>query len=161
MRDKLISCYVNAAGAILFVTGLAKVLSAGGSARALNLPDPILLLSNRHVLLSVGILELVIAGIALFRRNRFLQVSLIAWLATNFLVYRFGLWWIGAKRPCGCLGTITDALNISPKTVESLMKLILVFLLVGSYAALMSLWLNNGKKPDKASAPVPGESAAV
>jgi hypothetical protein len=65
---------------------------------------------------------------------------LLAWLATSFLFYRFGLLLTGYHKPCGCLGNITDALHISPKNVDVGMKVILFYLLFGSYASLFWIW---------------------
>jgi len=56
-------------------------------------------------------------------------------LATNFVVYRVGLWWIGWHRPCGCLGNLTDLLGISPHTADTIMKLVLAYLLAGTLLA--------------------------
>ena len=153
MRKHLTTLFIYSAGAILFLTATAKIMSAGGSARALNLADPILMLSNRHVLLIVGVVELAIAGVALFGKNRFLQLALVAWLSSNFLIYRIGLWWMGYKKPCGCLGTITDALGISPKDLESIMKGTLAFLLVGSFVCLLWHWRQRKETPPNSSLP--------
>jgi len=42
---------------------------------------------------------------------------------------------MGWHRPCGCLGNLTDLdlLGISPHTADTIMKLVLAYLLVGSY----------------------------
>jgi hypothetical protein len=139
MKNRLINLFVYTAGGLLFVTAMAKLVSAGGSAKALSLQDPLLYLSNRQVLIGVAVVELVVAGFALFGKNLFLRVSLISWLATNFLIYRIGLAWIGHAKPCGCLGTITDSLSLSPHTVNTIAKLILIFLLVCGYASLIKM----------------------
>jgi hypothetical protein len=88
----------------------------------------------------VGVVELVIAGICLFGKSQKLKLGLIAWLATSFVVYRLGLWWMGWKKPCGCLGNLTDALHLSPQAADSLMKVILAYLLIGSYGLLIWRW---------------------
>lgn len=103
-------------------------------------------------ILAVGGVELVIALLCLATRRVWLQLGLVAWLATNFLVYRLGLLWIGYHRPCGCLGNLTDALGISPKTADVAMKLVLAYLLVGSYAALYWLWQSSRQRPVTAKA---------
>ncbi|MGH7977270.1 MAG: hypothetical protein ACREC8_11490, partial [Limisphaerales bacterium] len=67
-------------------------------------------------------------------------VGFIAWLATNFFIYRLGLIHIGYHKPCSCLGTLTDALHIPAQTADTAMKIILAYLLIGSYTALLWLW---------------------
>lgn len=134
------------AGAILALTGLAKVWSAFGSARLLNTPDPLLGIPFGHLMLAVGVLELLIASVCLFSHAQKLSLALVAWLATNFVIYRLGLWWIGYHKPCSCLGNLTDALHISPQTADTAMKIILAYLLIGSYGGLFWLWRSGRAK---------------
>jgi len=54
--------------------------------------DPITGINFGHLMLIVGIFELVVAAICLFGNAQQLSAALIAWLATNFVVYRCGLW---------------------------------------------------------------------
>lgn len=49
--------------------------------------------------------------------------------------------WLGYRKPCGCLGSLTQALDISEQVADSCMKVALCYLLVGSYATLF--WLLN------------------
>ena len=72
-------------------------------------------------------------------------MGLVVWLATSFLVYRIGLVWVGYKKPCPCLGNLTDALHIPPQTADTAMKIILAYLLIGSYATLFWLWRQRKK----------------
>jgi len=106
-RFALPAWFISSAVAILAVTGLAKLWSSFGNTKLLALADPITGISFGHLLLAVGVLELVIASICLFAKSQTLKVGLIAWLATNFVVYRLGLWWIGWHKPCSCLGSLT------------------------------------------------------
>jgi hypothetical protein len=71
----------------------------------------------------------------------------LAWLSTSFLIYRFGLVWAGYHKPCPCLGNLTDALHIPPQTADTAMKIILAYLLIGSYATLFWLWRQKWKTP--------------
>ena len=105
--------FVSGAGTVLAFTGIAKVWSTFGSVRLLVVADPIAGIPFRWLLLAVGIVELVTAGVCFFSRNQRLATLLVAWLATNFLVYRLGLWWMGWHRPCGCMGSLTRALHLS------------------------------------------------
>ena len=132
--------FLLAAGAALAATGLAKVFSATGPAPALDLADPLLGIPFRHLLLLVGLAELGIAFFCLFTDKEKLSLLAVAWLSTNFLVYRLGLWFIGWHKPCGCLGNLTDLLHISPTAADNIMKGVLAFLLLGSYALLIDMW---------------------
>jgi len=106
----------------------------------LAVADPIVGIPFRWLLLAVGVLELVIAGVCFFSRNQRLATLLVAWLATNFLVYRLGLWWMGWHRPCGCMGSLTNALHLSEKAADNIMKVVLAYLLIGSYGRLLWQW---------------------
>ena len=152
----LAKMFIYSAGVLLLVTAMAKLLSGGGEARILQTPDPILGFPFRQVLIVVGAAELFIAVICLMGKSNWLQTGLIAWMATNFLVYRIGLLWMGYHRPCGCMGNLTDALGISAHAADNIMKGILLYLLLGSYGVLWYLW-RTGKRPVK---PAPVEVTA-
>ncbi len=137
--------YFQAAGVVLLFTALAKLISAGGSAHIMLLTDPILPISFRNVFWLVGVIEIVVAAVCLFGKNVMLQAGLVVWLATNFVFYRFGLIWIGYHRPCSCLGNLTDALHISPQVADTAMKIILAYLLIGSYGILFHQWWKSRK----------------
>lgn len=124
------------AGILLGVTGIAKVGSTLGSVKLLAVADPIAGIPFRWLLLAVGIVELVIAGICFFGRDKRWASVLVAWLATSFLIYRLGLWWMGWHRPCGCMGSLTEALHLSEQAADNIMKGVLAYLLVGSCGLL-------------------------
>jgi len=140
-RGRILRWFVWSAGVLFVITGLAKAFSATGSARALEVADPIIGIPFRHLLLLVGLLELCIAFFCLFTDKRQFSLLAVTWLATNFVVYRVGLWWMGWHRPCGCLGNLTDLLGISPHTADTIMKLVLAYLLIGSYGFLLWRWI--------------------
>jgi len=154
LNAKIIKVFLYSAGALLLITALAKLVSANGSVRILQASDPVLFLSFRHVFFVVGSIELVVAFVCFFSNHMGLQAGLVAWLATSFLLYRFGLLLVGYQKPCSCagLGNLTDALHISPQTIDIAMKIILAYLLLGSYATLFWLWRQR-KKVISASLP--------
>ena len=143
--DAFVSWFVSSVTAILALTGIIKSWSAFGQSKLLAMADPITGIQFGRLMLTVGILELVIAGVCLFRKSQKLSLALIAWLATNFALYRLGLWWMGWKKPCTCLGNLTDALHIPPQTADTAMKIILAYLLIGSYGSLFWLWRQRKK----------------
>jgi hypothetical protein len=124
--------------AILLLTGIFKVLGWFGSARILDEFDPITGVSFRYLLLMVGIVELGVATICVIWKAQVVSSFLIGWLALNFLLYRLGLWSLDWHRPCGCLGNLTDYLNLSPETADIAIRFILAYFLIGSGIILFS-----------------------
>ena len=131
--------FVRSAGVVLLVTGLAKLWSAMGEARVLGVRDPLFGLTFRQLMLGVGLVELLVAGVCLVGRRERLSCVLVGWLSGNVALYRLGLWWMGWKRPCGCLGHLTDALGVSPTAADVVMKFVLGYLLVGALDGLWSM----------------------
>jgi hypothetical protein len=136
---------IRFSGALLFITAIAKLASAVGGARILQIPHPIVSISFRDMFWIAGLLELVVAFVCFFSKQIGLQAGLVAWLATSFLIYRLGLLWVGYHKPCSCLGNLTDALHIPPQTADTTMKIILAYLLIGSYGTLFWLWKEKRK----------------
>lgn len=132
--------FIVSASVILAITGLAKAWGAEGQSRILAVADPVTGISFGHLMLAVGVLELVVATTCLFAKSQFMKLWVIAWLATNFFVYRCGLWWMGWHRPCSCMGNLTDALHIRPEVADNIMKVVLGYLLIGSYGLLIWQW---------------------
>jgi hypothetical protein len=132
--------FLSSAGVALAVTALAKAFSAIGSARALDVADPLIGIPFRQLMLVVALVELLIAFFCFFTDRRRLSILGVAWISTNFLVYRLGLWFIGWHRPCGCMGNLTDILHLSPHAADNIMKGVLAYLLVGSYGILLWQW---------------------
>lgn len=132
--------FLLTAGAILATTGLAKMWSALGNSKFLDLVDPISGIKFGQLMLVVGVAEIAIALICFFSKRQTLALGLAAWLSTNFVVYRLGLWWMHWHRPCNCLGNLTDALHISPQVADNIMKVVLAYLLIGSYGLVIWQW---------------------
>ena len=128
--------FILSAGVILAVTGIAKLWTGLGSSKFLAVVDPIIGIKFGTLMLVVGVAEIVIAGVCFFRKRQTLALGLVAWMSTNFVVYRLGLWWMDWKKPCSCLGNLTDAVHISPQLADNIMKVVLAFLLVGSCGLL-------------------------
>ena len=89
-------------------------------------------------MLLAGALELAIAAAAWRQEKNILSAGLIAWLASVFTAYRVGLWTIGWKQPCGCLGSITAGLGIDAKVAENIALAILAYWLVGGLLIVIS-----------------------
>lgn len=156
MRASRIRIFLWSAGLLFLMTAVAKFVSSSGGARILQTPDPLLGLSFGTVFWIVGGIETFVALFCFFGKRPALQTGLVAWLATNFVVYRIGLKWVGYHKPCGCLGNLTDALHISPETADTAMKVVLAYLLIGSYAILA--WFRIQSRKGVSAAMPPGDA---
>jgi hypothetical protein len=128
---------LSTAGGLLCLTGLAKVISALGSSQVLALSNPIFFVQNRVVFAVVGAIELAVGLYCLKAQNIMARAIPIAFLATDFLVYRFGLWWVGYQKPCSCMGSFTDAIHLSATAANQIMQGVLVYLLAVSYGVIL------------------------
>jgi len=142
---QFIRFFVCSGCALLFFTSAAKLVSSFGGAGILQSIDPIFLISFRKLFRIFGAFELVMVCLCLLVKQTELKIIIIAWLSTSFLIYRSGLLLLGWQRPCHCLGNLTDTLHISPQSADTAMKIILAYLLIGSYATLFWLWRQQRK----------------
>ena len=152
MQPKGVRFFLSSAAGLLAITALAKIISGFGHARILDHNDPILDVSYRTLFFGVGAAELATALICFCSRQIWLRAGLLAWLATGFLVYRLGLLWGGYLQPCKCLGSLTEALHLPPETADAAMKVVLGYLLAGSYATL--IWAGWWQRRMPTTAPV-------
>jgi len=139
--------FTASAGVMLAITGLGKALSAIGPARALDTPDPLIGIPFRQLLLLVGLAELLVAFFCLVRDERRISLLGVTWLASNFLVYRLGLSFIGWHHPCACMGSLAGMLHLSDRTADNIMKGVLAYLLIGSYGILLWEWRRRRAAP--------------
>jgi hypothetical protein len=137
---------------ILLLTATAKFISSVGSAKILLEHDPLTNFQFCYLFRVVGSIEIAVAMVCIFNKRAWLPAGLVAWLATSFVAYRLGLVLVGWHKPCSCLGNLSDALHIPPQTADTAMKIILAYLLLGSYATLFWLWRQR-KKSTTASLP--------
>lgn len=131
--------FLDSAAVVLLSTGLAKVASVLTGGEVLRTHDPVTGLGLGTLFGRVGSLEVAVALLCLFSRRVGLSVVLLLWLGASFVVYRLGLWWVGGPRYCGCPGTMTGALRLSPAAADLALKLALAYLLVGGRVALRVL----------------------
>jgi len=131
--------FLYSVAVLLFITAVAKLYSATGTARALDYPDALLPLTNRHVFNLVGALELGLSAFLLMKSGQqSLKLWLLLWLAVNFLVYRAGLWSQGSPALCDCLGNLNEKLPLSPRLINAVMLVVLAWFGAGS-ALLLGL----------------------
>jgi len=129
--------FLFSAGLIFAITGIAKIFSSFGSAKVLLELDPIVGVQFRHLMFAVGVVEIGASAFCIASARTRVAALLVAWLSCLFLFYRLGVWWLGWKMPCHCLGTLTDLIHLAPATADNLMKIVLAYLLVGSVVCLV------------------------
>jgi hypothetical protein len=157
----IIRSFFSLAAIFLFLTGVAKIWSAFGAAKILTTHDMIFGVQFRILFFTVGLIELFVGWACLdFLRRKTFSAIILAGFATNLLMYRIGLSILHWQRPCHCLGNLTDALHIPPQIAEISMKIILAYLLIGSYATLFWLWRQKRQVPPVAPSLAPPVSAA-
>jgi len=132
--------FVRNVGWILCLTGAAKVVSFFGHALVLERKEPIMQMPFKELFLVVGTVELAMAAICLRSRHLSRSVAMIAWLSTGLLAYRASLTWVGWQMPCPCLGNFVEILSISPAIADLAMKVVVTYMLVGSYVHLLRSW---------------------
>lgn len=136
--------FQHSAAAILIVTALLKIISLQTGIRFFLLKDPVFpFITNGQMMALSAMLELCVAIILIRKADRVFQFTALLGLSSIFLFYRLGLAWISPNEPCKCYGRATDWLHISTQTADTAMKIILAYLLLGSYATLFWLWRQN------------------
>lgn len=127
---------IASAATLIAVAGVAKLVSSTGSAAILDRDDPIFSISFRAVFIFVGSVEIIVAAVCFFTRSVMLHVFLLLWLASAFVAYRAGLWWIGYLKPCPCLGTLTERLHLPPVVADKIVLTMLLYLFFACSAVL-------------------------
>jgi hypothetical protein len=140
---KPVNVFINSAGLLLLLTASAKLISSFGHGKILDANDPFFGIQFRDLFRIVGSAEAAVALFCFFSKQSWLASGLVAWLATSFVAYRLYLIGVGYHRPCNCLGNLTDALHIPPGAADIIMKVVLGYLFLGSYASLFWLWKQN------------------
>ena len=142
---KIARWFLYSAVAVLLLTAAAKFVSSFGHGTILQTRDPLTGFQFQDLFRIVVGIEAAVALVCIFSKRIWLPAGLVAWLATGFLAYRIGLVAVGYHRPCSCMGNLTDALHIPPQTADTAMRIILAYLLIGSYAILFWLWRQRKK----------------
>jgi hypothetical protein len=151
--QKVISAYIYSAGSLLLALATALVLA--------NLHKQPLDFVPAHELLfdlRLPVLFWIVAGIltivalqCLFGRQTGLQLTLLLWMASNLVVYRLGLHYMGAKGGVrGYLGELADVFGCSTVTMTGLLTLAVGYLLLGS---LLSMLMERAWEIDKRTNP--------
>lgn len=121
---------------MLVAIGIAKIASGLGTSDMLKEMDPLLGVPNRSLITLVGCGEVALGAYCLFGSDGRRKGILLTWLGLAFLSYRIGLWWIGYKKPCTCLGNVADKIGLSDLAADNIMKAVLSFLILAGLIAL-------------------------
>lgn len=140
MSEKWIKAFIGSAGAILLGSALTRFLIAAGNASFLFLPDPALGIPLRYAVLIVGGIELVVGFICLFGKRVHFQIGWLAWLATNFIAFQIGLFWMHYHPQATCIGSLTDPLHLSRGITGLFVAALPAYVVLGSYTTLIWMW---------------------
>jgi hypothetical protein len=144
---KWIKLFIYSAGGILLAAALIRFVIAAGQSEVFSLPEPMLGIPLRYAVLIVGGFELAVALICMFGKRTKLQLGWLAWLATNFIIFQSGLLLMHCHPQATAIGSLTDPLRIARGTTGIIFSLLPFYLIFGSYATLIWLWL--GRKATK------------
>jgi hypothetical protein len=128
------------AGLILLLTGLAKIVSAIGSARVLGVIDPFFGVPFRWLFISVGAIELAVALYIFVGRSLVLRGLALAILVTDMVLYRAGLILTHWPHPCPCLGNFTDTIHVSPALADHFLITALFYMGITGYGITLLHW---------------------
>ena len=136
VRRVVVQRFLWSVAILLAFTAMAKLWSATGSAKMLLMTDPLLGLHFNVLLIATALVELAIAAVCVFSRSHLIALLSVVWLGSMFLLYRMGLHLTDWRQPCPCLGNLPDALRVSPAIADAVMKIIMLYFLVGGLTAI-------------------------
>lgn len=137
-RPSLTRIFLTSVAVVLFITASAKLISAFGSAKILQVPDPVFSLPYGELLLWAACLEFAILGTLLSAGRERAKLCLVGWAAGIFLLYRGANWLMVGGAPCPCLGTVTDYLQIPKGVADALLFSFLAYMVFGYF---LCTWL--------------------
>lgn len=139
VENRVGGIFAYSCGVLLWALSIAKALMVADGSKLLRVADPFFQIPFHYLLWTAVAIEMVVALICCWRFSVGFKVRAIAWLATLFSSYRFGLWWVGYKKPCSCLGSLTAALRVSAEASDIIAMVILAYLLIGSWSLVIIL----------------------
>ena len=87
--------FLNVSACLLIVTALAKLYGLTSGERVLQQLDPVFGVKNSVVMLFVSVAELWVVYLVLSATQSVTKLVALAWISSNFLPYRFGLYMVG------------------------------------------------------------------
>lgn len=132
-RNQNVFCrvFLVLCGIILLLSSIAKIISAFGSARILDTFNWVFhSFSERQVLFFTGTIELLIVAVLVFSKNVNIKLFVLFWLASQFLLYHYGI--TGAPASCPCLGRAAEWLHVQQQVLEKISMAFALFIFLGS-----------------------------
>jgi DNA-directed RNA polymerase subunit RPC12/RpoP len=107
--------------------------------------DPVFMVSMRNLFWIVGAIALVVAMICLFGEHQvWMKIALVLWLAVNLFAYQIGFLWKGSHAGFSVyLNSLAEAFGMASHTAYLILGLVFLYLLMGSLASLLWLWMDN------------------
>ena len=133
------SLFIIGVSVVLFLTAGLKVSTLISDRDVMRGSDPLIFfLSNNQLVSAIAVVEIGIAVFLLCKAMAKSKLVAIAWLSSLFLGYRIGLFLLGYKGACYCMGMAESWLTlIKPLHVETLMRCLLGVMLIGSFTFLL------------------------
>jgi hypothetical protein len=161
MQLKAIRFFTDSAGALLLVVALAMFIANWASTGLTQPHDPILMISMRNLFWISGAAELGVGLVCLFGKQIGMKVILLCWLIMIIVVYQLGFLWNGENRGVSVyLISMADTFGITSNTAYRLLKIVFLYLLIGSSIALLWLWREGVRGYLKTACPHCGEHVA-
>jgi hypothetical protein len=139
MNSKDEKWFYKSAAALLVATALAKLYSAGGSARLLAVQDQLLHIGYRPLMVWVALLEAAVGVYLLQSRSPLRRSLALLWLSANFLWYHLGNDLMGFHY-CPCLGRLADRLPLPHGLADVALQVLVLFWFVVSLGSFWRLW---------------------
>jgi hypothetical protein len=136
----LLRTNVHLAAAALAMAGLILLLASSGSHSLFRQADALLGLSNRTLLVLLGLLHAGLSVWLLAAKDLVSQGLMMLWLGLNCFVYRVGMAWLGAATPLPVVKLVAWKLRASPRAVDICWRLLIGYLVLGSLAQLILQW---------------------
>ena len=130
--------YRTAAG-MLLLTALAKLYSAEGSAKVLQIQDQLLHLGYGRVMVLAALIELGTAALLVLIRSDLKRSLMLLWLSSNLIAYRLGNYLLGIHT-CPCLGQAADRLPLPRGMADLILQLLVLWWFVGSWSSFWRFW---------------------
>lgn len=131
---------VYSAGALLGLAGLAKLYSFSVEPMwAAKVPDPLFgFIARDRLLIAVGLTELLLGGLTMIGTIPIrIRGAALFWIASMLLLYRAGLWLVGATGPCHCSGVIPRLLGVRASSMDAVMLAMAMFIWMAGVSALL------------------------
>lgn len=135
--NRVVNAYCLLTAVLLFSTAIFKIIGAFGQARVLDLPDAVLWLSTRNVMVLGAGIELMVFSLLAARAKPTTKLGAILWVGLLFAMYQMGRRWVGAEVLCPCLG---KAGGWSPWVAAhegQIVKVMLIYMIAGSAVLLL------------------------